>query len=199
VRITDSKSDISMAIELVGAAPSRAEVAAGYVVYRDVLAEGIHVIHRPSHNGTEDFVSCASPPPGGGLAYRVSLGTHVAGLRLLDDTLELLDTTGTPRLRLGAPLVVSTDGKSTRTHISFEGCLADSNPAAPWGRNPTEPGSRTCTLNVSWPPSLTYPLLVDPPWTATGGMAFARAHHAAVRLGDGRVLVTGGSDQPIRT
>ena len=74
-----------------------AEGVDGYVVYRGGGPGGVDVVHRPTAEGTEDFVAFEQAPAQEELSYEVALGAGVAGLRLVADTLEV------PRLRMAPP------------------------------------------------------------------------------------------------
>jgi hypothetical protein len=151
---------------------------------------GAHVVHRPLAEGTEDLVVFAARPAREELRYDLDV-TGVPGLRLVSDTLELLDEGGTPRLRIAPPSVVDAGGNAHAAALTLEGCAADSDPRAPWGRPVTPPGAGRCVVTVAWA-GAAYPLVVDPGWTTTGSMPSPHLSAAAARLGDGRGLVTGG-------
>lgn len=51
------------------------------------------------------------------------------------------------------------------------------------GRPVTPTGSSTCTVHARWDDDgLTYPVLVDPPWTNTASLAYKRRNHAATKI-----------------
>jgi hypothetical protein len=119
-------------------------------------------------DGLEDFVSVETRPTVPSVSYELTLDRGVAGLRLVDGTLEMLDAGGAPRLRVSPPYLVGSDGARTDATLALDGCSADSNPAAPWGRPVTAPG----TVGVRWPAdAIRYPAVLDPRWTAASSMA----------------------------
>jgi MYXO-CTERM domain-containing protein len=192
-RLTDHDSGMSVQVGLGGRTDAPAETAEGYVVYRGGHGSGGDVVHHVSTEGVEDFVLLPRRLPEAEVVYRVALGQGVAGLRLIDDTLELLDRDGAPRLRAAPPYVIDAGGARHPARISVDGCAVDTNPAAPWGRSVTAPGAEECAVRVTWDDgTLAYPLLVDPAWTATGSMAAVRYSHTATLLASGKVLVAGG-------
>ena len=71
-------------------------------------------------------------------------------------------------------------------------CSFDVNPGAPWGRAGVAAGSKSCTVVVTWPEGLSYPLLVDPSWSTTFTMGQQRANFSLTLLSNGRVLAAGG-------
>jgi hypothetical protein len=191
--VTFDTGTMRLGVTLLGADESRAESASGYVVYRDAFGRGGHVLHRPSATGDEDFVLLESAPADSSVRYSVSLGAGVAGLRLVANTLELLDAGGAPRLRMAAPYLVSADGRTVPAEVALSGCIADRSVVAPWDRAPTPPGNDTCTVIVHWTPTdVTYPAILDPSWSSAGSMSVPRWSHTATTLPNGRVLVTGG-------
>jgi hypothetical protein len=200
-RVRDRTSGMTVAFRLIGAKAAPAEITDGLVVYRGSLGPLAEVhgslLHRPSIEGTEDFVFYARAPARELLAYRVELSTEVAGLRLVSNCLELLDARGVPRLRLAPPYVLSSgpNGASMRiaARIAVQGCRVDRSTADPRGRKPAPPGRGTCDVLVSWDGyGVTYPALVDPAWTTTGSMTVPRSGHTLTALADGRALAVGG-------
>src|SRR6266540_1700891 len=192
--LEDAASGVAIEVSLNGARAVAAQVADGYVVYLAAHASGATLLHRALPLGVEDFVSFATPPLAANVAYEVALGERVAGLRLVANTLEVLDAGGAPRLRVTPPYLVGARGARTDAVLAVEGCAVDRNPAGPWGRRTTATGARACTVRVSWDgEAVAYPAVLDPSWTtATGTMVDGRQDHVAIRLSTGKVLVAGG-------
>ncbi len=191
--VTDETSGVSVAVTLQDARPAPAEVAEGYVVYRGGHASGADLVHRVTAEGTEDFMLFEDAPAETAVAYRIALGDDVAGLRLIENTLELLDADGAPRLRMAPPYLVDADGVHHTAQVAVAGCAVDTEPAAPWDRPVTPPQTRACVVHVPWSAvHVAYPALLDPTWQTTGSLTTARRHHTASVLADGRVLVAGG-------
>jgi hypothetical protein len=184
---------ISMTMTLEGAKPVPAELSGGYIVHPAAHQSGADLLRRATGHGAEDFLVFEQAPAATNVSYKVALGETVAGLRLVGDTLELLDPIGAPRLRVSPPYLVGTDGTRTRAHLTVEGCAVDTNPAAPWKRALTKPGSRSCTVRISWG-TVTYPAMLDPSWTTTAGtMVIPRQEHSATLLSTNHVLLAGGT------
>jgi hypothetical protein len=145
--------------------------------------------------GLEDAVRFARRPRRERVSYRLEL-EHVAGLRLLANTLELLDAGGAPRLRVRAPFVVDSRGVQHRALLVLRGCAYDHDATGPWARAVTAPGRSDCTLDVQWGKlvgaPIQYPATLDPAWVDGGKMVRPRNYHTGVRMADGRVLVAGG-------
>jgi hypothetical protein len=197
VELRDDATDTRVRFSLRGAAPVRATTANGLVTYARAL-RGADLVQRPRVDGTEDFVAFASRPAREELVYDVDL-VHVAGLRLVANTLEFLDERGTPRLRVAPPYVVEGAGVRRPATLSVERCDYDTSSAAPWGRAVTPPNGSRCTLHVDFT-GASYPALVDPPWTTTASMATARAYPTATLLTTGKALIAGGSNgSPLAT
>jgi MYXO-CTERM domain-containing protein len=190
VRLEDDTSQVELTFALRGASSATIETTAGTALYRRALS-GADVVHRPSAEGTEDFVVFESRPAREQLEYDVDV-SRVAGLRLVENVLEFIDHDGTPVLRMSPPYVVGQDGKVTSARISVDGCAYDVDPAGPWGRAVTAPSASSCRVRVGWQ-GVFYPAMVDPTWTATGSMTTTRQSHTATLLPSGKVLITGGN------
>jgi hypothetical protein len=197
---TLAQDDLSIDVTLLGASNAPARIESDAVVYENAL-ENATLVHIPTHAGTEEYVRYDARPADRALHYSVRLN-GVAGVRVVGDgVVELLDATGNPVLRTTAPQVFDSNGKGKVGTIDVEGCKYDSSDIEPWGRAVTPPGSSTCTVHARWnDDGLTYPLLVDPPWTNTGSLAYKRRSHAATKITGssyascvkGCVLVVGG-------
>ncbi len=202
--LREPSSHLGIAVSLVGAAPVlRQALAAGAVdgavgidalgLYPGGAGAGTTLVLRSSAVGVEDFVAFDAAPAAPAVEYTVELEAAVAGLRLLERSLEFLDAGGTPRLRVAPPSVMGADGVVTPADLTVLGCAVDENPAPPWGRPPVDPGSSACTVRVSWDAeAVAYPALLDPVWSLASSLSRPRANFASVVLSDGRVLVAGG-------
>ena len=191
--LTELGSSTSIRVGLVGARDVAVQTCAGFAVYPGAGPNGEDVLHRPTPQGTEDYVSLNLAPPTGEMVYQITLDPHVAGLRLVANTLEFVEASGSPRLRIAAPYLVDSSRKRIDAQIALEGCAADTNPAGPWGRAITPPGASTCRVHVAWDSAtVAYPALLDPSWTATGSMVTGRYYQATSLLQSGKVLVAGG-------
>jgi hypothetical protein len=191
VEVEDVTTRVAIRFALERATDAHAEIARGIALYRGAI-DGADLVHRVHAQGTEDFVAFETRPSHEELRYRVDV-TRVAGLRLVSDTLEFLDASGTPRLRIAPPWVVDSRGVRAPATLAVEGCARDTSPRAPWGRAVTAPGAGECVVRVAWS-GVAYPALVDPSWTTTGSMTIARHDLVATLLGSGSVLMTGGGD-----
>jgi N-acetylneuraminic acid mutarotase len=192
-RVRDEASGLALEVALEGAGPVKAEVVDGYVVYANAHPEGADVVHRFTPEGTEDYLAFERAPAVPEVRYGLRLGEGVAGLRLVGETLEVLDGSGAPRLRMAPPYLVGADGRVTRADVSVEGCAVDTRTEAPWGRRPVAPGSRQCRVLVAWSAEqVQYPAVMDPVWITTGSLAEARRGFTTTLLQDGRVLAVGG-------
>jgi len=201
VRVFEPTSGIEVAYAPLGAAASEAEVADGLVVYRDAFGAGTPLLHRPTGDGTEDFVLLEHAPASPRVSFSFELGEKVSGLRLVGNVLELVDAKGAPRLRVASPWLVGRDGHVIDAELSVEGCAYDADPAPPWDRPTRDPGARVCTLHVRWDrDAVQYPALLDPAWQSTVMTPYAAVSRndatltACTGTGAGRVLVAGGSN-----
>jgi Kelch motif protein len=186
-------SSFGVGVRLQGARAVPRRALGGASVYVGGAASGATLVLAAGPRGVEDFVAFESAPAEPAVEYEVELDPLVAGLRLVERTLEFLDASGAPRLRVEPPFVVGADGGVARAELSVSGCAVDDSLAPPWGRTPIDPGASVCRVRVSWDGSaLRYPALLDPSWSSTGSMSEQRERFASLRLDDGRVLVAGG-------
>ena len=190
--LADRASGVAVRVRLEGAGTSApAALGAGIVVYERAAPGGATILVRATRTAVEDYVVFDARPEREAVVYSVQL-EQVAGLRLVANTLELLDATGTPRLRVAPPEIVDANGRVHAAALEVDGCRADVSPVAPWGRAVTPPGSSVCNVRVRWEhASVLYPAVLDPKWSATSAMVQPRTGHSAVLMQDGRVLVTG--------
>jgi hypothetical protein len=194
VEIREVSSAFSTRIALQGAEGVQAKIADGYAVYPKAYKGQADILTRPSAEGVEDFVLFPREPEERELRYTVTLGPSIVGVRLIANTLELIDKSGTPRLRMQAPWAVDRSGKMVKVAVAVPDCAVDSDTRAPWGRAVVAANRSTCTVRLSWSRDASYPLLVDPSWTSSGSMAATHYQGAAELLANGHVLVAGGYD-----
>ena len=200
IHVEDAATGAGIDIALVGATNSVAQVVDGYVVYPKGQASGsIYELAEPS--GVEDYVAFDVRPASPSIAYDVSLGSKVVGLRLVGNQLEMLDSSGAPRLRVAPPSIVGAAGEQADALLAVEGCAVDTNPAGPWGRTVTPPGAKRCRVRISWAAdAVSYPALLDPRWQTTGSLSVARQDHNLIYLPlTGKVLAVGGRSSPTST
>ncbi|MFO0567913.1 MAG: hypothetical protein U0263_19800 [Polyangiaceae bacterium] len=165
----------------------------GVTVYLDAFGSGSHTAIRTRADGLEDFIAFPTAPTTAELTYRVLLHS-AAGLRLVGNTLELVDGAGMPRLRMAPPWLVDRDGVRHDARVGVQGCAVDRDPRAPWDHAPVSPGAVECSVHIDWRgASVRYPAWMDPAWTTTGGMSTARVEAASMLLPSGDALVAGGS------
>jgi len=200
IHLEDRATGTSIDIALVGAKNSVGQVVDGYVVYPKGHAWG-SIYQRAELSGVEDYLAFDERPASPSIAYDVALGPKVAGLRLVENQLEMLDGSGVPRLRVAPPYVVGADGALTDALLAVEGCAVDTDPAGPWGRTATPTGARRCRVRVSWvDDAVVYPAVLDPRWQTTGSMSVARQDHNLIYLPlTGKVLAVGGRSSPTST
>ena len=193
LHLEDVASGTAVDVTLKDARPATAQTADGYVVYARAHASGATLLHRALPTGTEDYLAFDAKPTATEIAYDLALGEGARGLRLVANTLEVIDAGGAPRLRVTPPYIVGANGATMDATLAVDGCAVDTNPAAPWTRAVTTPGATHCGVRVTWPSTgVAYPAVLDPRWTTTGSMATARQDHSMTVLANGKALVTGG-------
>jgi MYXO-CTERM domain-containing protein len=191
VKLEDQTSRVAVHFAVQHVQNTPVETASGIALYRGAL-EGADVLHRVRAEGTEDFVVFETPPAREEISYDVDV-SRVAGVRLVANTLEFLDDTGAPRLRVAPPYVVDHTGASSSARLAVAGCAYDASPVSPFRRGLTAPGSARCTVSITWS-GVAYPAIVDPAWTTTGSLARGRDLPTASVLSSGDVLIAGGID-----
>ena len=112
VKLEDDTSHLSVRFALEHVQDAGVEVSGGMALYRGAL-DGADVVHRVHAEGTEDFVVFETRPAREELSYSVDV-SRVSGLRLVSNTLEFLDETGTPVLRVAPPYVVDAKRRASR-------------------------------------------------------------------------------------
>jgi len=188
--LSDGASGARIAVTLDDARLSgaRGELFDGSVVYPGPQGR---VVHSALHSGTEDHVALSGGEPV--VHYRVELADGIAALRKVGSVVELLDAGGAPRFRVSAPWVADVHGGRHAVDLAVEGCSYDSDPRGPWGRKLVAPGARHCTLRMSWDGArVGFPAVLDPIWSLTGDMAYARYRFGLTLLNGGKVLAVGG-------
>ncbi len=150
---------------------------------------GHEVFATPS--GVEDWHLVSSRQP---VRFSVALGESVAGLRLVSRTLEFLDATGVPRLRMAPPYAIGADDVRHELSVAVEDCAFTADARPPQADRIIPPGSRSCSVVFELPDTLRLPARVDPAWGTTDAMAVRRLLHQAVKLKDDRLLVCGGAE-----
>ena len=174
VELHDRDSAVSVAVALAGAGPVAGTRSGPFVYYPAALASGADYLLLERPDGFEDFVLYHEPPPEETARFSLDV-TGVPGLRLVGGVLELLDESGTPRLRARPPYLVDARGARIDATVALEGCDADRDPRAPWGRPVVAPGAERCTLTIRWGATfgqaVSYPAVLDPwmptrPWRA---------------------------------
>ena len=192
-QLEEPSTGVAISVQQIAAEAIPREHVAALHVYPEAAGPHTAVLLQPSELGLEDYVAFAETPPAPELEYRVALGRGVAGLRRVERTLEFLDASGAPRLRVARPFLIGADGAVTHAELAVLDCAVDDHPMPPRGAPRVAPGATACRVRVSWHgASVAYPALVDPLWGSTASMAVPRERFASLVLPDGRVLAAGG-------
>lgn len=164
--VRDASSDIEVRARLKGAREVPGVMLDGVLAFVQATAQGHTVFQRQRDSGVEDYIAFEQRPDRPVIEYELELSSSIAGLRLVANTLELLDSGGTPRLRASPPYILGADDALTWARIEVTGCAVDRDPSAPWGRPPIAPGASACDVTVRWDDAhVVYPALLDPAWT----------------------------------
>ena len=168
ITIADHAAGVEARFRLRGAQSIAGVASGGDVLYAGAV-DGADLLHRRQPDGVEDFVAFEARPSHEELVYDLDV-RKAAGVRLVGNTLELLDKTGSPVLRVAPPWYADANHARHAAHLTLEGCEYTANNGAPFTGKVATPGADECAVHVSWHAE-TYPILVDPAWQATGKMA----------------------------
>lgn len=188
--VEDRATGMRVEVSLPESTHAPAEVTGDTITYRDALGTGRDLIQRRTAAGVEDFVGVGDEGATS-IRYAIRLTRGVASLRLVGDTLEMLDASGAPRLRAARPRVLDEDGNARPVRVALHGCAFDADTRAPWGRALPPPGSDLCTLELAWT-AADRARWIDPGWESTASMAIPRSNPMVTTLSDERVLAVGG-------
>jgi hypothetical protein len=154
-------------------------VVDGNLVYPNVY-DGCDVAYRCTAMKTEEFF----------VVHDAGNGTRKFQWQIAADALkprlhalgviEFLDTKGVSRMRINVPEGKDADGNKL--------CLGE---RLKYDLSEVKDGVATLTLSADLG-GLKMPVVIDPSWSATNDLNFARAGHTQTLLPDGTVLITGG-------
>ena len=165
-----ASADFFVRTKEIGAAPARAEVHRGVIVYRNAVAGG-DLLYKLTPTHVDEYLYLRDPPTHLTRRLEFDTGAAVSALREAGDWIEVLGKDGIARLRLGAPLARAADGARRRGTARVEG--------------------RVIVEDIDLT-GLAAPILVDPDWTTTGTMTVSQWGDAAWLRPDGRVMAMGG-------
>jgi hypothetical protein len=189
-RLHERRSGATVRFRLEGASPVGAIPTAEGARYPGAF-EGADLLVRRRDDGIEDWIVFATPPAEEVASWDFGF-EGIAGLRLVEGVLELLDEAGAPRLRVARPHVVDANERRRPASLDVEGCRVDRDPAPPWGRAVVPPGAARCRLVVRWGVALgepiAYPARLDPLWQDTASLHEPRFAPTLTKLRDGRIL-----------
>lgn len=186
----------SIRVSTKGARAAKVSIDGGLAHYAGALGEGTDIMHRITGDGTEDYAKFDHAPERSELTYRVELGRGVAHVRQIGNSIEFLDDSGTPRLRMDAPYGVDAKGERFAATTAVNGCAVDTNPAHPTGRTMVAPGNSACDIVVKWGSDVAYPATIDPAWASANTMAQSNISYEMLmaKLTSGMVLVVNGGN-----
>jgi hypothetical protein len=191
VFVGSPEGEVSARFVLRGASPIEAQARDGLTVYPQALGGG-DLVRVGIDDGFEDLVVFDRAPDREELVYDLDV-SHVAGLRLVAHSLELLDGRGAPRLRVERPWIAYAGERREWLDLEIEGCAVDRDARVPWDRPVTSPGATTCRLRIGWERrGVRYPAVVDPTWKL-GTSMLPRHDHTTVSFPNGRVAALSGT------
>jgi PKD repeat protein len=173
VRVRCGIADVSC--RPIGASPESVGTIAdnGDLVYSNAFT-GCDVSYRCMPLKTEEFITVKDASAL--TRWTWELDTHGLTPRLTAaSTIELLDASGVPRLRINAP-----DGKDAEGKLLSAG--KELKLELYGNRVALSTDLRGCEL----------PVVIDPSWSSTGSIAIGRENHTATLISNGNVLIAGG-------
>ena len=143
------------------------------------------VAYRCSPLKTEEFLCLRAP--GGAASWAWDLDLHAAGIALhprlnAAGVIELLDASGSARLRIDAPEGKDANGRALRYGHRLNYTL-----------DTAVAGVCRVTLTANLD-GLAFPVVIDPSWASTANMIDHRASHTTTLLSSGLMLIAGGSN-----
>ena len=166
-----SSGPITLEVRALNARDASGRLARGALVFRQAYphADSLLLAER---DRVEEFVVLHNALAPRTLEYELRVVRGGGRVRQSSTVVEVLDRKGIAWLRLVPPFVEDSSGVRHEVEARLE-----------LGR-----------LRLSLPSDLRdYPALLDPGWTTTGSLINKRTKHTATRLGNGKVLVVGGS------
>lgn len=196
IEVRSTVSSLAVRVRPVGFAARPVEWAEHIAVHPGVQP-GVDLFRVVQATGVEDFYQVASERDELVFEQQIAL-EHVAGLRLVADTLELLDAQGNPLVRATPPRAFDAAGATRAGRLRVLGCRYDEDPRGPWRRPVVPPGADTCRVVASVDGrGLAYPVLFDPTWQATSTTKQTHAYHQLHLLrggpDKGKVLLVNGT------
>jgi len=141
------------------------------LVFRDA-APAVDVVHAVASGVVEEIRVLRGPQASSVARYHIARGPQVASVRLADGArVEVLDRDGRVRLRTEPLFAVDAHGTHRTMSLRLDG------------------DTLVAALDTS---GLSYPIALDPKWTATGSLLTGRGNHGMVVLNSGKVLLIGG-------
>ena len=182
-----------VALRAVGAHFAQAEASAGKLFYT-TPHDSVDVIEVPSTGRSEELLLLRDARAPRIFEYEIVEMRGVASLSLQDGAIRFIPdhlavpavseivngrfTAPQPSLQIDRPWVIDANGRRSES-------------AAQWTILKENDQPRRIRLTIDSDP-LSYPLVVDPSFSATGSMSSARRDHTATLLPNGKVLIAGG-------
>ena len=173
---------VRVAVRPVGGMDATAQIDNDQVIYRDAYPEtdSVHVV---SAGRSEEFLFLQNECAPREFAYELSELSAGTRVELVKGEVRFTNKSG-HGVKIEAPWLIEANGNS-RTD------------AVHWELDATKATTGPQRLRLVVAKGLSYPVMIDPSWTATGSMSTERSHHTATLLPNGKVLVAGGSSNSL--
>src|SRR5206468_6289153 len=173
---------VRVAVRPVGGTDVTAQIDNSQVTYRNAYSEtdSVHVV---SAGRSEEFLFLQNECAPREFAYELSELSAGTRVELVKGEVRFTNKSG-HGVKIEAPWLIEANGNS-RTD------------AVHWELDVTKATIGAQRLRLVVAKGLSYPVMIDPSWTATVSMSTERSHHTATLLPNGKVLVAGGSSNSL--